>query len=482
MKIKENSLANNAIFNVIYKSLTVVFPLITVSYASRVLGPKGIGEISSAQNVATYFIMFASLGIPQYGVRALARTKKDIKDCNHTFTELFIINLIASVLSSFIYMGLIMMPVFEHSRIMNVIFASTVVLNIFNIDWVYRAFEQYRYIAIRSFVIKMISLVLLLFFVRKPNDIFVYAIIVCFGTVGNYLLNMPKLKYFVHFSFDSLKLKHHMRPILLFFAAVIAVELYSLVDVTMLTWMTASKNVAYYANASKIVKTISATITAIGAVLMPRLSVYYNEKREKETQKLVSQILKTIVLLTVPCMIGVILTADKIIVIAFGTEFIPAITTLKMLSPLIIAMPLSGGIGAQVLQTSNNEKKYMYSVYIGTFANIILNLILIKHMDQNGAALASTITECIVTVMMLYFSGKIVSIYLDKRFIICILMSCLTMTICVIICDIFSPFHNHLIIFVSEVAIGIFSYFGSLLVQKNEMLLELLNKIKRAYK
>lgn len=70
-----------------------------------------------------------------------------------------------------------------------------------------------------------------------------------------------------------------MIPILVFFASIIAVELYSMIDITMLTYMTDSVSVGYYTNASKIIKTFSGTITAIGAVLLPRLSIYYAEKK-----------------------------------------------------------------------------------------------------------------------------------------------------------------------------------------------------------
>lgn len=467
------SIAKNAAFNVLYKALTVIFPLITITYASRILGPSGIGKVSSAQNIVTYFTMFASLGIPQYGVRAIVFAKKDVHSCDRTFTELFVINTISSLICSALYFGLIFgLNLFDDSIKLNVAFSSLIILNIFNIDWVYRAFEEYKYIAIRSFIIKLISLVLLIVLIRDKSDIILYACIVCFGTVGNYILNIIQLKKIVNFRFNELHIFKHLKPIMTFFAAVIAVELYSLIDVTMLTYMTASENVGYYSNAAKIIKTFAATITAIGAVLLPRLSLYFSEKRIDETEKIISKILKVIILLTIPSVIGVLLTSEKIVLLAFGKEFLPAARTLCVLSPLILFMPLSGGIGAQILQTTNNEKLYMYSVCMGAGANFILNSVLIRFFQQNGAALASAITECLVTVVMLYYSSKIIHIRVEKNFILTVCGASAVMGCVVYLVDKYIVGVSEYILLIVEIIIGCISYFGILLVTRSDLLIE----------
>lgn len=459
----EKSLAKNAIFNVMYKALTVVFPLITITYASRILGPSGIGKISSAQNIVTYFTMFASLGIPQYGVRAIVCSKRNKKECDTTFTELFLINLMSSTVCCIVYFGMIIFSdAFKESLQINMIFSTLILLNVFNIDWVYRAFEEYQYIAIRSFIIKLISLVLLVFFVNTSADILKYACIVCFGTIGNYILNVIQLRKKVSLQLKNLHIFKHMRPIFTFFAAVIAVELYSLIDITMLTYMTSSEHVGYYSNAAKIIKTFSATITAIGAVLLPRLSLYYNANKIDETEKVISKVFKIILMLTIPSMIGLLFTADKIIFIGFGEEFMPAANTIRILSPLVVFMPISGGIGAQVLQTTNNEKLYMYSVYIGAIVNLVLNIFLIGMFQENGAAIASTITEGVVTIAMLYFSYRILRINIDKKFCKSIGISTVVMTIMLTLVNYIFSNANIIFIFLIEVLVGVASYFVTL--------------------
>lgn len=477
------SMAKNAVFNVAYKALSVVFPLITISYASRILGPSGIGIVNSAQNLVTYFVMFASLGVPAYGVRTIAQNKNKPLLCNKVFTELFVINLVSTLICSVAYFVFVFLfceyrPVLQ----LNILFGTLVLFNIFNLDWLYQAYEEYKYIAIRSFIIKLLSLILLVIIVRKPSDLFSYSIIVCFGTVGNYVFDMVKLKNYVKFDFKNINVYKHLKPIFVFFASVIAIELYSLVDVTMLTYMTTSEHVGYYANASKIVRCIAGTITAIGAVLMPRLSLYFSEKRNSEFKIAVSKTFKIILILTVPSCLGIILTAKKIVPIMFGEEFLPAINTLCVLSPLVIFIPLSGGVGAQILQTTNNEKLCFVSVCSGAIVNIILNAIFIPIIQENGAAAASVITEGVVTIMMLVFSKKIVKVDMNVRYIVSIILASFLMFVSVTLCDVLLSGLPMLFYLILEVAIGIVVYFLILFITKNDVIKEIFNMFKNKMK
>ena len=164
------SVSRNSAFSMINKGLSVVFPLVTVSYISRVLGAAGIGEISSAQNLATYFSMAAALGIPSYGVRAIAQSKEMKNSCNKTFSELFAINLISSIIATVVYLITVFCFKINNSNTaLALIFSSIIVFNVINIEWVYQGYEEYEYIMIRSFVIKIVSLLLLFYFCQKKK-------------------------------------------------------------------------------------------------------------------------------------------------------------------------------------------------------------------------------------------------------------------------------------------------------------------------
>ena len=410
----EMSIAKNAIFNMIYKAMSVIFPVLIVSYASRKLGASGIGEVSSAQNIVTYFTMIAALGIPSYGVRSIAQTKHNKEICNKTFTELFVINLCSSIVCTLLYFILLNgmnLPITK----LNYIFASLIILNICNVEWVYEGFEKYPFIAIRSFIVKGISLLLMFIFVRNKTDTVAYAIIVCFGTVGNYILNIVNLPSYVHLTFESLEVKKHLRSIVMFMGAVVAIEIYSLVDITMLTYATTPDVVGYYSNASKIVKMLANTITALGAVMLPRLSLFFIEGRIKDIKDIVNNFLNVTLTIAVPATIGISFVSKEMVLLLFGQEFMPSISTIVILSPLIIMMPMSGGVLGQILLTSENEKKYLLCVSSGAMINCLLNFIFIPLLSHNGAAVASTLTEALVNIIMIYFSCRIIHLEIEGR-------------------------------------------------------------------
>ena len=475
----EKSVSKNSVFSMLNKGLSVVFPLITVAYVSRILGASGIGEVSSAQNLSTYFSMAAALGIPSYGIRAIAQSKKNKGECNKVFTELFIINFISTIFA----VGLYFITLFFLSEnykniILSFVFSGTIIFNVINIEWVYQGFEEYGYITIRSFLIKLVSILLLLIFVRERTDLIAYSLIICFGSIGNYILNFINLKKYVRFCWENITLKKHMIPIMTFFISVIAIEIYSLLDVSMLTNMSSAKYVGYYSNATRIVKAVANTLTGISVVLMPRFSYLFIENNKNEIKRLASQFLNITFLISIPSCIGIILTADQIVNLLLGAEFLPAINTIRILSFLIVLMPLSGGIFCQLLLTSGKEKNYLFCVLCGTVVNAILNYILIPVYIHNGAAIASVIAEFMVSFSMVIISMRVVRISMKCRDMFSILFSSIFMMVCVLLARQFSFDISILLYLVLEIGVAITAYILGIFILKNSFSSELINFIR----
>lgn len=186
---EKKSLVKNSIFNMIYKGFTALFPLITTSYISRVLLPAGVGRVGYANTIVAYFVLIASLGIPTYGVKAIAQSGETKEGRSRTFWELFFINLAATLMCIVAYYVFVdNFPHFADRKLLFQIMGLMLVLNIFNIDWFYQGMEEYSYIATRSIIVKILSFVAMLLFVKKAKDYVIYAFILCVATAGNNLL------------------------------------------------------------------------------------------------------------------------------------------------------------------------------------------------------------------------------------------------------------------------------------------------------
>ncbi len=161
---KQKSITINFIMNVVLSMSAFIFPLITFPYVSRVLMPTGTGLVSFANSIIAYFALFAQLGIPTYGIRACAKVRDDKEKLSKVVQELLIINSIISVLVYIVFFAsLMIVPKMRNNKTLFIVMSATILFNVIGIEWMYKALEQYTYIAIRSIIFKFIALILMFF-------------------------------------------------------------------------------------------------------------------------------------------------------------------------------------------------------------------------------------------------------------------------------------------------------------------------------
>lgn len=473
------SLTVNTIYLVVYKFMNVLFPLITVSYASHIIMADGIGRVSSAQNIVQYFVIIAGLGIPSYGIREIAKARSHSNEQNAIFSELVIINTVSTFICLLAYYIIVHhLQIAINDQLLYTLLGLTIFFNFFNVDWFYQGQEDFAYIAKRSLLIKICSLVLLFLLVKERNDYIWYALINLFGIAGNNLLNCINLrKYRIKLTLLDINVSRHVSPILLLLSTTIAIELYTMVDTTMLTFLCPSEKVAYYSNAIKIVRLLVIFITSIGGVLLPRLSYYKSVDQLLECEKLVNRVFSFLFVLIIPCFIALFLLSDTIVPILFGPSFCDGIITMKMSSFLVLALGFSNLFGTQVLLTFKQEKKLLYTTIIGAITNILLNIILIPLYADIGAIIASISSELIVTLLTFYYARKCLRIGLKPA-------SCITTLSCSLLMGVVISFimywiSNDIASLIVSICLGVSVYVTSMLVIKNEYMMDIMLIVKK---
>lgn len=418
-KYKEKSISTNYIFNTLYTMLNILFPMITIAYISRILLPAGVGMVSFAINIASYFLVIAQLGIPKYGAREIAKKRDCQEACSNLFWEVFILNTVSTLLAVACYYYFVLsVDRFSNNRILMSIIGLTVVFNFFNVDWFYTGMEEYKYITLRSTLIKILSLVLLIIFVRDENDYIAYALIYCLGIGANYSFNIIHLRKYLFRPSQQLQIKKHLKPVFLLLSMTIAVELYSQLDTTMIGFLCTSENVAFYTNPMKMIKIITVLVTSLSTVLLPRLSWYYEKNMSEQINKIVNLALKIVLLFSVPACIGVCVVAEPLVYTLFGINYEASIRTIRILSLLIPVMAVGNLFGTQILIVVNQEKKLLISVAVGAIVNVILNSILIPRYYQDGAAFSSVIAETTVMILQVVFASRYVDINFGIKYFV----------------------------------------------------------------
>ena len=234
--MEKKSLKINFIMNAILTMSQFLFPLITFPYISRILLPVGTGKVSFATSVISYFVMFAQLGIPTYGIRACAQVRDDQEKLTRTVHELFLINLVMSIIAYVALFGAIaFVPRMRQDKELFLIVGLTILFNTIGMEWLYKALEQYTYITVRSILFKFIALVAMFALVHEQKDYVIYGAISILAASASNIFNFFHLHKYVSLKpIGNYKFRQHFKAVFVFFAMSCATTIYTNLDTVML--------------------------------------------------------------------------------------------------------------------------------------------------------------------------------------------------------------------------------------------------------
>lgn len=481
--VKYKSVKFNFIMNFILTLSNFIFPLITFPYVSRILQASGLGKVGFATSIIVYFSMIAMMGIPTYGIKACAKIRDDSYKLTKTVYELLILNTIFLAFAlTLLLLSVIFIDKLYIDKELYIILAFSMLFSVLGIEWLYKALEQYSYITIRSIFFKIASLILLFIFVKESNDILPYAMLTVLASVGAGILNFYNLRKIItlyKITFKQLEITKHIKPSFTFFLLTISITIYVNLDSVMLGFMTSDDNVGYYSAAVKIKQILVSLVTSLGAVMLPRLAFYYEQKRFDEFKALVKDALDFILIVSLPLTIYFTLYAKDAILLLSGESFLASVEPMQIIMPTVFFIALSNLMGWQILVPMDREKQIVFSTIIGAVIGGIINFFAIPHLGVNGAAIANLCAECAVVIVQVVLLRKFIFPILAKINIWRMLMALLISTWIVLIVSFnLSEFINLLLS--SILFFG--CYLVSLLILKEPVVYQIfssvLNKIK----
>lgn len=412
----KKSLKLNFVMNFILTASSIIFPLITFPYVSRILGPDGTGSVAMGTSFVSYFTMIAMLGVPTYGIRACAKVRDNREELSRVVQELLIINLVMSFIAYLFFILVVFyVPKFREEDVLYLICSGAIIFNVIGVNWLYQGLEQYSYITFVSLLFKLLGLILMFLFVQSSNDYIIYGAITVIGGYGSGILNFIKLKKIIKlYPVGNYNFKRHIKPIFTFFAMSVATTVYTNLDVVMLGIMKTSVDVGYY-NAAVKMKTLLVTlVTSLGTVLLPRLSYYYSNQLIDQFRVLVSKAFSFVFILAMPCCVFVMVCAKEIILFLAGNGFDGAIIPMIIITPTILFIGLSNITGIQVLVPTGREKLVLYSVIVGAVIDIVINALSIPFFSASGAAFGTLIAEILVLLVQIYYLRDLIMEVLKK--------------------------------------------------------------------
>lgn len=396
------SIKKNIFISTLYQILSIITPLITAPYVSRVIGTSGVGAYSYTLANQTYFSLFAALGTASYGMREIARNRNDVKKRSQLFWEIELLSVITSVIMLLVWAVFVAFHQKYH------VIYLILTLNLFNtmldISWFFDGLEQFQYTVTKNSLVKLAGVVLILLFIKSPADTNLYVFIMTgttlLGTMSMWL-ELHKFVEKVPVKFENLR--RHFHETLIYFIPTIATSIYTYMDKTLIGFITHSNaENAYYEQATKIINlTKAVTFTAVNNVLGARISYLFAKKRIDEIKERIRGSIDYILFIGVGIGFGLIGISDTFVPIFFGPGWDKVALLLRLFSPQIVIIGISNCLGSQYYNPAGLRKQSAVYIIIGAVVNFGLNLLLIPHFASAGATFASIIAELTISILYL---------------------------------------------------------------------------------
>ncbi len=477
-RMKDKSLKTNTIFSTIKTLSSILFPLITFPYITRVLLTENVGKVNVGLSIVSYFALLASLGVSTYAIRECSAVRDDKIKLGEIASQIFTINVITTLIS-YLLLAITLMSFskLENYRLLIAIQSVSILAATLGADWLNSALEDFKYISIRTVCFQLISLVLTFAFVQKPQDYINYAIISLVSSAGASITNIWYRQRYCKVRITSkIEWKKHLKPILFLFVMILSQTVFNNLDISMLGFCVGDSEAGIYTAAHKIMNVVNQLVASLLWVIMPRLSLYFSKNDYEKVNSLLRKVLGFYMFFGLPCAIGTLLISKDLILIAAGQDFAEASVVLQILMIGFLFMLVGGDfLGNAILLPSKREGLFMGACMISTLVNAVLNYLFIPFWGAKAAAATTALSELIILVILYFKRDNRIVIANKGKIILAPVIGCICIVVICLLCYRIESLVPRIVMSIIFSAIA---YFLTNLLFKNEVLMEIITSAR----
>lgn len=394
-----SNLKKNISYNVIYQILNIIMPLVTTPYIARVIGVNGVGIYSYTYAIVQYFVLFIMLGLNNYGNRTIAKSRDNINSLSKNFWNIYTVQFVCFIVVSAVYWIYVFSTNKEY-QIFFIIQYLFILASGIDINWFFYGLEEFKVTITRNIFIKFILMILIFVLVKNEDGLVLYTILMSMATLlSNGILWFYRKKMFDFKKAEVHEVIMHFKKNIILFIPVLAVSFYNIMDKIMVGNILNVTEVGLYENAEKIINVPLNILTALGTVMLPRMTNLVANKMENKVIEYINKTMKVSLFLAVPTIIGIYIVADKAVTIYLGQAFSGSIILVQFLSIIILFKIWANIIRTQYLIPKERDISYIISVIIGAILNVIFNIIFIRKFGTIGAVYGTIIAELSVCIV-----------------------------------------------------------------------------------
>ena len=401
--------------NIFYTSILTtsnyIFPLIVYPYVSRVLGVTNIGLCNFIDNIINYFILFSMMGITIMGNRQIASERAKGHQINASFSSLFFINGLTTLLAILVLILLtVYNPILNENKEMMAYGALKVISNFFLIEWFYKGLEDFKFITIRTIIVKCLFIISVFIFVKNTNDYKIYYLLSVLMITGNSIINMIYSRHFARFNIRLIKLRNIIKPYFMLGVYMLLTSLCTTFNVVYLGFVTNDTQVGYYTTAIKLYSILLAFFTGVSSVLLPRMSNLIAQNLINEFKQMISKASSLLFAFSMPVIIISVIFAPQIIFLISGPGYEGAIIPMRIVMPLMLIIGYEQIAVIQCLMPLHKDKTIMLNSSAGAIMSILLNLILVHSLASIGSSIAWAVSETVILILSLIALRRLIKL------------------------------------------------------------------------
>lgn len=397
------SIVKNTFFKFALSVFNVIIPVIVGPYVNRMLGAE-VELYNSAVTMLTFFMIFATFGVYNYGIREINKVRDDKKALSQLFTNLFCFGLATSLITVLFYTGYVLLAVKEAEQLVFAVMLVQIIANIFMVEWLNEALENYSFITKKTIVVRVISTILLFLAVRNPDDVLIYAALMSVTVLINNAASFIYVKKQIPFDFSNLHLGRYIKPLFVMLIIANVNYLYTQLDKQVLLLM--DTEVSNYVLPSNLINMLLLVVQSFLIASVPRLSYYTSHGQEQEYLSLLDKSSRSYFLLVYPMCIGLFCLSYEAMYIYGGPQWVESsYQVLQVFSLRCIITSVYSVFTNQIMYLKDREKPMVHILALGGGINALFDALLYfsGRLTPITAIATTAVAELIMLSIMYWF-------------------------------------------------------------------------------
>lgn len=423
MTALDTSIKKNTVLGIFISLSLYIYPIATYPYITRVLQPEGLGRISFVASFVVFFTLISQLGMPIYGLRSCAKEINSKEKLQNLVAELLLVQVFSGCTALLLY-GIVVLMIlpFKQEPVLFFIYGLNILACMANCEWLYKAAGKYSFLALANAIFRCAAVAAVYLLVRDTEDLYWYALISLLAGFGSFVAGLLSLRSQLGLSpykkvFNILVshtvlqvLRGHIRPLLIFFLMSCAVTIYTNTDTVMLGLIKDNRSVGIYSASAKVKALLVVFTGALWTAALPRSAILWKSYNIDGFRELAEKSLRMIPIVSLPLAVFFIAFSEPFIQVIAGTAYMDAGVPMRILLLAVIPIGISNIIGGQLLIPIGQEKLLFKAEMTGVLVNIVANTLLIPPYNVVGAAVATLLSETLVTVVAAMYILQFVSL------------------------------------------------------------------------